>query len=483
MMATTAPTRARPLFLAGAEVPGDGVAEVQNPYDGELVGRVTLATRQHVDRALERATEAFRDYRSVPAYVRHEILTGAAAAVERRREELAALITAESGKPIRDARVEVERDVFTLRYAGEEAIRRAGEVVPLDLAERGRGRFGIVRRFPIGPVLAITPFNTPLNLVAHKVAPALAVGNPVLVKPALETPLVALELAAVLRDAGVPDGMLSVLPLSNELAEASLADPRLAGFSFTGSTRTGWHLRQVAPRKRAMLELGGNAGVIVHSDADVSLAAAKCVGGAFNYAGQSCTSVQRVYVHRDIWDDFTSKVRDLTVALVLGDPADETTDIGPMITAAAAVQAEARVGRGVDAGATLLCGGRRDGAMLEPTVLVGVRDEMEVVCEEVFAPVLSLVRYDRFEDAVNRVNDTPLGLQAGLFTQDIDRILYAYDRLEVGGVMANEVAAFRIDHMPYGGMKESGVGREGLRYAMRDMTEEKLLMLGAVHQS
>jgi glyceraldehyde-3-phosphate dehydrogenase (NADP+) len=383
----------------------------------------------------------------------------------------------EAGKPIRAARTEVERSIFTFTIAAEESARIEGEYLSLDWQQYTAGRWGIVRRFPLGPIAGITPFNFPLNLVAHKVAPAIASGCPIILKPAPQTPLSSLLLAEAVEQAGLPDGAFNVLPLSNEDAGLLVTDDRIKLISFTGSARVGWDIKRRAGKKKVVLELGGNAGVIVHGDADIPLAAERCVAGGFGYAGQTCISVQRILVERSAYGKF----RDLLLAgvrqLTMGDPMDEATDVGPLIRESDAIRASEWVQQAIQDGATLLCGGKRHGSMLEPTVLTGTRPDMKVNCEEVFAPVVTVEAYDEFSQALRQINESPYGLQAGLFTRDVNRIFQAYEELEVGGLIAGDVPSFRIDHMPYGGVKDSGLGREGLRYAIEEMTEPKLLVM------
>jgi glyceraldehyde-3-phosphate dehydrogenase (NADP+) len=383
----------------------------------------------------------------------------------------------EAGKPIRAARTEVERSIFTFTIAAEESARIEGEYLSLDWQQYTAGRWGIVRRFPLGPIAGITPFNFPLNLVAHKVAPAIASGCPIILKPAPQTPLSSLLLAEAVEQAGLPDGAFNVLPLSNEDAGLLVTDDRIKLISFTGSARVGWDIKRRAGKKKVVLELGGNAGVIVHGDADIPLAAERCVAGGFGYAGQTCISVQRILVERSAYGKF----RDLLLAgvrqLKMGDPMDEATDVGPLIRESDAIRASEWVQQAIQDGATLLCGGKRHGSMLEPTVLTGTRPDMKVNCEEVFAPVVTAEAYDDFSQALRQINESPYGLQAGLFTRDVNRIFQAYEELEVGGLIAGDVPSFRIDHMPYGGVKDSGLGREGLRYAIEEMTEPKLLVM------
>jgi glyceraldehyde-3-phosphate dehydrogenase (NADP+) len=334
-----------------------------------------------------------------------------------------------------------------------------------------------VRRFPLGPIAGITPSNFPLNLVAHKVAPAIAAGCPIILKPAPQTPLTAFLLAEAVEQAGLPDGAFNVLPLSNEDAGLLISDDRIKMISFTGSAPVGWEIKRRAGKKKVVLELGGNAGVIVHGDADLTWAADRCVTGGFSYAGQTCISVQRILVERPAFKKFTDLLLEGVSRLQVGDPMDESTDLGPLIRESDAVRASDWVKEAVQDGATLLCGGKRHGSVLEPTVLTGTRPDMKVNCQEIFAPVVTIESYDDFAVALRRINESPYGLQAGVFTRDANRIFQAYDELEVGGVIAGDVPSFRIDHMPYGGVKDSGLGREGLRYAIEEMTEPKLLVM------
>lgn len=394
-----------------------------------------------------------------------------------RHEEFARLIALEAGKPIKTAREEVDRAVFTFAVAAEETTRIGGEWLPLDLQPSTAGRAAIVRRFPVGPIFAITPFNFPLNLVAHKLAPAIAAGCTVVLKPAPQTPFTSLLLAEVVEAADWPAGALNVLPLAIPEAERLVTDDRLKLLTFTGSGAVGWALKQKAGKKKVLLELGGNAGVIVHSDWDSEDAARRCVAGGFSYAGQSCISVQRIYVQRNVHETFLSALVAGVKKLKTGDPLDDATDVGPMISEAAARRAATWIEEAVAAGARIEAGGKRHGSIIEPTVLRDTRREMKVSCEEVFAPIVNVEPYDDFSDAIRHVNDSPYGLQAGVFTRDVKQLFTAFEELEVGGVIAGDISAFRIDHMPYGGVKESGLGREGLRYAIEEMTEPRLLVL------
>ncbi len=465
-------------ILVGGRWHRDGErVEVVSGFTGELLGTTYLADSAQVEQALTAASEAASEFAALPTYRRAEILARAATELRHRQEELTRLIVAEVGKPIKAARIEASRAVQTFTVAAEEAKRLYGEVLPLDLDPASEGRVALVRRFPIGPVTAITPFNFPLNLVAHKIAPAGAVGNPVLLKPAPQAPLVSLLLAEVLLQAGWPARALSVLPCSNDIAAALVTDRRVKMLSFTGSATVGWKLKQMASDKRVVLELGGNAGVAVHSDADLDFAAERCAAGAFVYAGQVCISVQRVYVHRPVYDEFLDKLVAATRRLKIGDPDDEATDLGPMISDAEAERAEDWLKEALDHGARLVSGGGRKGRLFEPTILTDVDPEMRIHCREVFAPVVMVAPYDEFDEALELINDSEYGLQAGIFTRDVQAIFKAYERLDIGGLVAGDIPTYRAEHMPYGGTKQSGVGREGIRYAMEEMTQLKTLIL------
>jgi glyceraldehyde-3-phosphate dehydrogenase (NADP+) len=415
--------------------------------------------------------------RRLSGYARSIILQKAAQALQARQEEFARTMTAEAGKPLTDARREVGRAVQTFSIAAEEAKRIGGEVVPMDWSPGMETYWGMTRRFPIGAILGITPFNFPLNLVAHKVAPALAAGNSILIKPAPQTPLTALMLGGLLLDAGVPPGGLNVLPCDNRVAEQLVVDPRFKLLSFTGSAPVGWMLKAKCGKKKVVLELGGNAAVIVEPDADLDYVAQRCVTGGFSYAGQTCISVQRIFVHESVAAAFTENLVARVQGLQAGDPGDERTVVGPLIDPAAAHRVEGWIGEAVAQGARLLSGGPRIGSVVRPTVLSQVTAAMKVSCQEVFGPVVTITPYREFETVLDAVNESDYGLQAGIFTHNIGRIFRAFEQLEVGAVLANEIPTFRADHMPYGGVKDSGIGREGLRYAIEDMTEPKLLVV------
>jgi acyl-CoA reductase-like NAD-dependent aldehyde dehydrogenase len=474
---TRTPAKSYPFFVAGKWVSEGRPLDVVSPYDGAPAGVTYWATAEQLEQAIRAAVAAFETTKRLPAYERQRILRVISDSIAAHREEFARLMALEAGKPIKAARAEIDRAVFTFAVAAEESVRIGGEWLPMDLQVSTAGRMAIVRRFPLGPIAAITPFNFPLNLVAHKVAPAIAAGCTMVLKPAPKTPLCALLLAEIVEKAGWPAGALNTLSLSNEDAARMVADDRLKLLTFTGSGVVGWALKQRAGKKKVALELGGNAAVIVHSDAEADFAAERCALGGFSYAGQSCISVQRIFVQRGVEEKFTASLLARVSKLKAGDPLDEVTDIGPMINEDAAKRAASWVDEAAKSGAKILAGGKRNGAIMEPTVLSHTKPDMRVNCEEVFAPVVVIEPYDKFDEALRRVNDSPYGLQAGLFTRDAKLIFQAYEELEVGGLIVGDMSSFRIDHMPYGGVKDSGLGREGLRYAIEEMTEPRLLVL------
>jgi len=467
-----------PLLLAGRPGRTSHRLGVISPWDAREVAATWLAGSVEFDLAAEAAVAAAPAMRDLPAWRRADILMSVSRGLQARRDEFATRLAGEAGKPIRDALVEVERAAMTFHVAAEEARRLGGEVIPFDLAAHGAGRFGITHRFPIGPVAAISPFNFPLNLVAHKLAPAVAAGNPVVLKPARKTPLSALALGGLLVEAGLPEGALSVLPMDREVGDRLVSDPRFKLLTFTGSSAVGWDMKQRAGKKRIILELGGNAGVVVDETAPVEFAAARVAVGGFAFAGQSCISVQRVYVHERCVEAFGRALVARLEALRVGDPLDPATELGPMIEPAEVDRVEAWVREALAAGARVLTGGRRLGAaVFAPTVLTGVPEAARVCADEAFAPLVVLEPFRDFEQALKAVNRSTFGLQAGVFTRDLERALRAFERLEVGGVVVNDVPTFRMDHMPYGGVKDSGLGREGPRYAIEEMTELKLLVV------
>jgi acyl-CoA reductase-like NAD-dependent aldehyde dehydrogenase len=468
----------RPFFLAGEWESSKRTLPVTCPFDNSLVATTWLAGDHEFERATQAAVDAAAVMRRVPAYERAAILMRAHANLVARREEIGRTIAGEAGKALRDAVAEADRGTQTFQVAAEEARRIGGEVIPMDLAPHGRGRVAFTRRYPIGPIAGISPFNFPFNLTAHKLAPAIAAGNPIVLKPAAKTPLSALILADALDKAGLPKGALSVLPMSRQTGDRLVTDERYKLLTFTGSSAVGWAMKARAGKKRVLLELGGNAGVIVDETADVDYAAKRIAYGGFALAGQSCISVQRVFVHASVFDRFASTLCARVEALKVGNPLDPATDVGPMIEESEATRIESWVNEAVREGARVLTGGRRLGpALYSPTVLVDVPETAKVCAQEVFAPVVGLYRFEEFGDALARVNRSSYGLQAGVFTSDLARTLDAMDGLEVGGVMVNDVSAWRIDHMPYGGVKDSGIGREGPRYAVEEMTELKIVVI------
>lgn len=448
-----------------------------NPFTGRTIARVCVADDSLMDEAVEAAEKAAASARKLSAHERRQILQGIAAGIGKRREEIARTITAESGKPIAFARAEADRSALTFTLAAEEVGRSGGEVIPLDITGAAKGYIGIVRHVPLGPIAAISPFNFPINLVAHKVAPAIAAGNTVVLKPPSQTPMTALLLGEIAEKAGVPAGLLNVVPAPVTVADRLVTDPRIKMLTFTGSPAVGWDMKTRAGKKKVTLELGGNAGAIVHDDANLDWAAPRLALGAFANAGQVCISVQRIYVQERVYDAFLKKFTAHAKKIAVGDPMDEKTVVGPLIDSKAADRVEAWIAEARSAGAKVLAGGRRKGNVIEPTVISDAAREIKVSCLEVFGPVVTLTAYGTFEEAVAAVDDSIYGLQAGVFTRDIGRIAYAFDHLEVGGVIVNDYPMFRVDNMPYGGVKDSGFGREGLRYAIQEMTEPRLLVI------
>jgi acyl-CoA reductase-like NAD-dependent aldehyde dehydrogenase len=468
-------------LLCGKEWTDGDEMEVRSPWDQGLVGRVTKATRADARQAVNHAVASLRRTRALPRWKRREILEDVAAALIEQKERFAQLIVAETGKPVRLARVEVDHAVLSFKTAAEEAARMGGESIPLDLAEGNEGRWGLMQRFPIGPVLAITPFNFPLNLVAHKAAPAIAAGCPLILKPSPQGTFTALALGEVILKADWPEEALSVLPLDNaDTAWLAEKEDRIKMVSFTGSSKVGWGLKAHSGRKRVLLELGGNSTLVVHGDwKDLDDAAMRTALSAFSFAGQSCVSVQRVFVERSIFQTFLWKVVDVAGKLAIGDPSHEATEIGPLIRASEAERVETWVKEAVAGGAKLVTGGERKGSMITPAILTATAPGMKLHDEELFGPVLAIEPYDDFEDALARVNRSKYGLQAGLLTHDSRRILTAYRELEVGALIVGDTPSWRLDPMPFGGVKDSGLGREGIRWAIEEMTEPRMLVVAS----
>ena len=473
-MATT--VTERKLLVDGEWIETDDWIDVRSPYSGEVVGRVPKASANEARRAVDAAARAMAD--PLPAHKRAEILVRVAGYLGKRHEEVAQTISAEAGKPITAARVEAARAMSTYTFAAVETRKLAGDMVPMDASQAGEGKLAFTLRRPIGVVGAISPFNFPLNLVAHKIAPALAAGCAVVLKPASQTPLSALLLAELEQEAGLPPGWLNVLTgPAAEIGDVLVEDERVKLITFTGSSGVGWALRERAAKKKVALELGNATPVIVEADADLDEAAAKLAANGFSFAGQSCISVQRIYVQRDVYGGFLERFLPRVEALQAGDPADEETDVGPVIDDDARQRILEWVEEARTLGAEVLSGGDADGSVIKPTVIAGAPANASVSCEEVFGPVVTVSAYDSFDEAIELANGTRYGLQAGIFTADVRRALDAAQRLEFGGVTVNEAPTFRADQMPYGGVKDSGTTREGPAYAVREMTEERIVVL------
>ena len=475
---TVVGTKPHPIFLAGRWVDSPDVLEVANPAKpDEPAGATYQATEAQYEEAVEAAVAAFETTRTLPAYERGRILREISAGIKGRREELGRLIALEAGKPIRDALIEVDRAVLTFRLGAEEAERMTGELIPLDLMPNSKDRVGITRRFPIGPIAGISPFNFPLNLAAHKLSPAIASGNPIVLKPPSKDPLTMLTVAEIIESAGVPAGMVSILPMTRELGDRMVADERFKLLTFTGSPSVGWRMKERAGKKKVVLELGGNAGVIVDASADLDWAVKRSLIGAYAYAGQVCISVQRMFIHEAVWDAFMEKFLAGVAARKVGDPLDPTRDVGPMVDEHQASRTQRWVDEAVAMGATVRAGGHADGTFFPPTVLTDVPVSAQVCSNEAFAPLVVAFPFSDLDDAIRRVNDSMFGLQTGVFTNDLAGAWRAFGNLEVGGVIVNDIPTYRIDHMPYGGVKDSGLGREGLRWAIEDMTEIRIMVL------
>lgn len=466
-----------PLYLANEAQTPNLDLEVTDKYTGKVATRVALANAAIIDAGIAATVEAAEPMARMPAYARQEVLAHCVKRFQERFDELAYALCVEAGKPIRDARGEVTRLIDTFRIAAEESVRMTGEVQPLDISPRARGYQGMWKRVPIGPCSFISPFNFPLNLAAHKIAPALAVGCPFVMKPASRTPLGAIIIGEILAETDLPKGAFSILPAQRDGADLFTTDERLKLLSFTGSPGVGWDLKAKAGKKKVVLELGGNAAVIVDADTDLDDAVERIIFGAFYQSGQSCIGVQRIIIHADIYDELKERLVAKTKTLIAGDPHKEDTFVGPMIDEKEARRLDSWIQQAVDGGATLLCGGKREGAMLEATLLEGVSRTAALYAEEAFGPVAIMSKYTDFKDALAEVNDSKFGLQTGVFTRDLYKMLEAWDHLDVGGVVIGDVPSYRVDNMPYGGVKDSGLGREGVRFAMEDMTEIRNLVI------
>lgn len=468
----------KPFYLDGRWENSAAGESVLNPWTGERIDAVAVADAAQVEKAVAAALRVFAKTRKIPSAERSEILHRVAAGIKARRKEFVALIVAEAGKPVAFAEAEVARAQLTFAQAAHETVMSQGHTLEMEATPPGKNHFGLVCRFPVGVILGITPFNFPLNLVAHKIAPCIATGNTMVLKPALKTPLTALLLAAVLQEAGVPAGQINVVPFGHELIPPLLDDRRVKMLSFTGSADVGWKLKAQAARQKITLELGGNAGVMVEPDSDWKSALPLIVSAAFGYAGQSCISVQRILVHASIYEDFREALVRTVRQTGVGDPNDPETVVGPMINASARDKVVKWIGEAEKEGARLLTSLRSEGlSLLHPVLIEDAPSSCAVVSEEAFAPLAVLERYENFDDALARINDSSFGLQAGVFTSDLGKAMRAFSEIEAGGVLINQVPTFRVENMPYGGVKESGFGREGVRYAMEEMTELRSLIL------
>lgn len=466
-----------PYFLANKAVFANQDLEVTNKYTGEVATKVALADAAIIDKAIDAAVKSQKILNKMPAYKRQQILEHCVVRFKERFNELAYSLCIEAGKPIKDAKGEVTRLIDTFKIAAEESVRIEGEVMNLEITERAKGYQGQYKKVPIGPCSFISPFNFPLNLAAHKIAPAIAAGCAFVLKPASRTPIGALIIGEILAETDLPEGAFSILPCSRDGADLFTTDDRFKLLSFTGSPSVGWELKAKAGKKPVILELGGNAGCIVDYDTDIDDAIERIVFGAYYQSGQSCISVQRIFIHESIYEQFKAAYTDKVANLVHGDPLNEETFIGPMISESEAKRLEGWIKNAVDAGASLLCGGERNGLMLQATLLENVPENCEINAEEAFGPVSTIASFSDFDDALKRVNDSQFGLQAGVFTRDIYKAHKAWDELDVGGVVIGDVPSWRVDNMPYGGVKESGLGREGIKFAIEDMTEIRLMVL------
>ncbi|OMP66447.1 aldehyde dehydrogenase family protein [Domibacillus epiphyticus] len=466
------------LFINGKLKAAKRTYTLRSPYNDEVLADISMADEADVKEAIEGAQSAYQTMKEMPSYQRSDILTNVALILKERKEEAARLIALEAGKPIRTARGEIDRTVATYQFAAEEAKRIYGETIPMDAAPGGENRIGFTWREPLGVVVAISPFNFPFNLVAHKLGPAFAAGNTVVLKPAEQTPLSAYFIAEVFQQAGLPDGALQVITGSGkELSDVLITDPRVQKVTFTGSAAVGKIIKEKAGLRKVTLELGSNSGLIVEPDIPIDKIIPRCVEGAFAFAGQVCISLQRIYVHEAIYDEFSKRFIEQAKTLKTGDPLDETTDISAMISSREIERIESWVNEAVQQGAKVGLGGSRNESIFEPTVLLDVKEDMSVSCQETFAPVVSIVPYKELDDAIDMVNNSVYGLNVAIYTQNIMNAMHAARKFHSGGVIINDIPTFRLDHMPYGGVKESGYGREGIKYAVEEMTELKFVTI------
>ena len=464
------------IYLAGDFVATDNALEVHNPYYEKAFAKTYLAGKEELEKAIVSAEKVTKTMRDLPSFERYEILMQIAQGLKDNLNEIAQILSDESGKPMRYAKGEIQRSIQTFTVAAEEAKRLPSEVMSLDWTPAGKGKNGVVRYFPVGLVAGISPFNFPMNLAVHKIAPAIAAGCPIILKPSTNTPLSTLALAKIIDKTSLPKGAISILPMSREEGNQLVTDDRFKLLSFTGSPYVGWLMKAQAGRKKVLLELGGNAGMVVTKSADLDLAVAKAAIGGFAYSGQVCIHAQRIYVAKEIFDEFAQKFIEVVNNLKVGNPTEDSTEISAMIDENNAKRVEAWVNEAVEEGAKVLCGGHRKGTYYEPTILSDTKPKMKVCALEVFGPVVTLEEFADFKEVIDEVNESEFGLQAGVFTNQIDEMDYAFTNLEVGGVIINDSPIFRVDHMPYGGIKDSGLGREGLKYAIQEMMEARILV-------
>ena len=469
--------RIYPILIGNRPKETDNYITINSPYDNQTVAKVCMAGEREIEEAIEKALKAFSVLKHLPVYVKANALAQISQGVKERAEEIARMMALEAGKPISLAKIEVSRCIELFQYASEEVKRFGGEVIPLDLDKLGENRLAIYKCFPIGVILGITPFNFPLNLVAHKVAPALAVGNPVIIKPSSAAPITALILGEIIAQTDLPEGSISILPCSTQLAEKMVKDDRLAMLTFTGSPDVGWYLKTIAGKKRVTLELGGNAALVISSLRLKEFLLERAVFGGFYQGGQVCISVQRILVKENFYESFLEAFVEKVKMIHTGNPLEENTLVGPLINQTAAQRVENWIKEALEEGAKLIIGGKREGNVIYPTVLTHTRPEMKVNAREIFGPVVTVEPYKTFNEAIAMVNNSVYGLQAGIFTDSLEEVFSAYNQLEVGGVIVNDVPTYRSDPMPYGGIKGSGIGKEGIKYAMREMSEGKILVI------
>ncbi len=464
------------IYCGGEFIEGEKVLEIDNPYTNEVFAQTYYASSVNLETAITKAQEIQSKLKNLPSYKKYEALKYISDTLKERIDYFAEILALESGKPLIYAKGEIMRSVQTFLIAAEECKRLPGEVMSLDWTPAGEGKHGVIRYFPVGLVAGIAPFNFPMNLAVHKIAPAIAAGCPIILKPSTNTPLSTLALAEIIDQTDLPKGSVSIIPMDRKTGNQLVTDDRFKLLSFTGSPHVGWMMKADAGRKKVVLELGGNAGMIITKTADISLAVKKAVIGGFAYSGQVCIHAQRIYVAKEIFGEFSTLFAQEVNKLKLGDPMDKDTQISSMIDEANAIRIEDWVNEAIDDGAKIICGGKREGTYYQPTILIDTKPKMKVCALEVFGPVVTLEPFNDFEEAVDQVNNSEFGLQAGVFTNDINEMDYAFNELEVGGVIINDSPIFRVDHMPYGGIKDSGLGREGLKYAIMDMLEAKILV-------